>query len=103
MYRIDQTLELRKMMGPPLVRARYADAIDYGPGFTRLTPSPPVAIKRVHAVDHVNARINKCRSGQAVFVIKFERSGHNKLRPAVCSERTQFDKYIDLTLCRGDR
>jgi hypothetical protein len=66
---IDQALELRKMPSPPLVGC--------SPGFRLITPPMPVAIKRVHAVGHVDSRIDKAASDQAVFFIKIDSGGHN--------------------------
>jgi hypothetical protein len=77
MKRIDQAPELRQMLGPPLVRVPYRGTIDSGPGFRPITPPAPVAIKRVHAVGHVDSRINKCGSRQSIFLIKLEGGGHN--------------------------
>ena len=82
------------MMSPPLVRVRYCDAIDCGPQFQLITPTAPVAIKRVHAVGHIDARTNKCGSGQPVFLIKLEDRAHNNSRTALCFGKAQFDGYI---------
>jgi hypothetical protein len=77
MWRIDQASELRKMTTPPLVRIPDCGAIDSDPGFQLVTPPAPVAIKRVHAVGHVHACINKRGSSQPVFLIQLKCSGHN--------------------------
>jgi len=76
MERIDQASKLRQVASPPLVHARCSDAIDRGEGFRLVTPSTPVAIKRVHAVGHVDSRIHKCGSGEPVFGLKIEDGGH---------------------------
>jgi hypothetical protein len=78
MWRIDQASELRKVMAPPLVRKpHFGAAVDSHPGFQLVTPPAPVAMKRVHAVGHVDAGINKRGSGQPVFLIQLEGCAHN--------------------------
>jgi hypothetical protein len=77
MSRINQASELRKMIAPPLVRLPDCGAIASRPRFQLAPPSAPVAIKRVHAVGHVDAPIYKCGSGQLIFLIQLECRGHN--------------------------
>jgi hypothetical protein len=64
------------MTAPPLVRIPHCCAVNSGPGFRFITPLVPNTIKRVHTVGHVDSRINKCCSGQSVFLIQLEGGGH---------------------------
>ena len=68
--RIDQAPELGQMPSPPLVDLSCSDAIQRHHRFQLITPSAPVAVKRVHAAGHVESRINKCCAGQAVFLFE---------------------------------
>jgi hypothetical protein len=77
MSRIDQASELCKMMAPPLVRLPYCGAVGSDPGFQLATPPAPHAIQRVHAIGHLDARINERDSGHTVFLIQLESCAHN--------------------------
>ena len=52
------------MASPPLVQVSHSDPIDTIEPFRLVTPSTPVAIKRVDAVGHIDARIQKSRPGR---------------------------------------
>lgn len=74
--RIDQASELRQVLSPPAVNAGHLDAIYERQGFRGLlTPATPVAIKRIHAVAHIDSRIHKCGAGQPVFVLEINDGG----------------------------
>jgi hypothetical protein len=74
--RIDEAPELRQVASPPLVHACHTSAIDRGLGVCLVSPPSPIAIKRVHTVGHIDARIHKCDSGHAVFGLKIDPAGH---------------------------
>ena len=74
--RIDKTPELRQVRSPPLIHARYSSPIGRGHSFRHVTSSSPVAIKRVHAVRHLDSRIHKSGSGQTVFGLKIDAGSH---------------------------
>jgi hypothetical protein len=77
MPRIDQAPELREMPSPPLIGVCYRNLIN-GAALRLLSPPAPVAIKRVHAVGHVDSRVNQRGPGRPVFRIKFYVVDHNE-------------------------
>ena len=78
--RVDQAPELFQVAGPPLVQPSYSGVIDGGQGFPLLTPSTPVAIKRIHAVGYIHSCIQKCGSSQPVFGLKIDDRAHTNDR-----------------------
>jgi len=58
LHRIDHASELCKVMSPPTIRVCDSAAIGRRPRSRAVPPPPPVAIKRVHAVSHLNSRID---------------------------------------------
>src|SRR5216683_3722495 len=70
------------MPSPPLIGVPYSDPIGRGQGFRLLTPSAPVAVKRVDAAVHVESCINKCCTGQPVLLFEIDVSdGHIRKWP----------------------
>jgi hypothetical protein len=57
LHRIEHASELRKMISPPAIYVRDSVAIYCRPRSRALTPLPPVAVKCVDAVGHLDSRI----------------------------------------------
>jgi hypothetical protein len=69
------------MPSPPLVDVPLSDPIGQGQGFRLITPSAPVAVKRVDAAVHVEPCTNKSRTGQVILLFEIDVGhGHKKLR-----------------------
>jgi hypothetical protein len=57
LHRLDHALELSKMMSPPKIDVSDSAVIDQCPRPREVAPPPPVTIKRVDAVGHLDSRI----------------------------------------------
>src|SRR5882762_4869666 len=58
------------MPSPPLVGVPDSDPIGRGQEVRLITPSAPVAVKRVDAVVHVEPCTNKCCTGETVLLFE---------------------------------
>jgi hypothetical protein len=54
---LDHASELRKMMSPPEIGVSGSAVIDQCPCPREIAPPPPVTIKRVDALGHLDSRI----------------------------------------------